>query len=53
MTHKEIYRKGFEDGLECFAWWKDGTQFVGTCSTTLKEAIKNVFNLWNFLPPKE
>ena len=32
--------KGYLAGLETFAWWKDGTQYVGTCGTTLKEAIE-------------
>jgi hypothetical protein len=26
-------------GITAFAWWKDGTQYVGTCGKTLKEAI--------------
>ena len=33
-----IYRKGFLDGLKCFAWWKDGTEYVGTSGTKLKKA---------------
>ena len=35
-----IRAKGYERGLRAFAWWKDGVQYVGTCGTTLKEAIK-------------
>jgi len=27
------------DGLTRFAWWKDGKQYVGTCGTTLAQAI--------------
>ncbi len=27
-------------GLEAFAWWKDGVQYVGTCGTTLKQAAE-------------
>jgi hypothetical protein len=30
---------GIADGLSLFAWWKDGIQYVGTCGTTLKEAL--------------
>jgi len=36
------YYDGYIDGLTAFAWWKDGTQYVGTCGRTLKEAIKEV-----------
>jgi hypothetical protein len=32
--------KGYIDGLRAFAHWKDGVQYVGTCGTTLKEAIE-------------
>ena len=38
---KKSYDKGFIDGLKAFAYWKDGKQYVGTCGTTLEEAIKN------------
>jgi hypothetical protein len=33
------YLRGFIDGLRHFAWWKDGVEYVGTCGTTLKQAI--------------
>ena len=29
-------------GLTMYAWWKDGVQYVGTCGTTLKNAIKDL-----------
>ena len=32
------YERGYLDGLEAYAWWKDGEMQVGTCGTTLKEA---------------
>lgn len=32
-------REGVEQGLRMYAWWKDGTEWVGTCGTTLKDAI--------------
>jgi len=38
-SHEKLYRKGYEDGLRDFAWWKDGIQYVG-CGTTLKQALK-------------
>ena len=31
--------KGLIAGLIEFAWWADGVQYVGTCSTTLRTAI--------------
>ncbi len=34
------YKEGYEAGLKTYAWWKDGVQYVGTCGTTLKEALK-------------
>ena len=30
---------GVRLGLMTFAWWKDGVQYVGTCGTTLAEAL--------------
>lgn len=34
------YCMGFIEGVTAFAWMKDGTYYVGTCGTTLKEVIK-------------
>lgn len=33
------YQEGYIAGLRAYAWWKDGLQYVGSCGTTLKEAI--------------
>ena len=33
------YLQGKLDGIQEYAWWKDGVQYVGTCGTTLKEAM--------------
>ena len=42
MANKEA--DAWEKGVRTWAWWKDGTQYVGTCGTTLKEALeKNPF----------
>ena len=42
------YHQGFVDGtkhgIEYYAWWKDGVQYVGSCGTTLKEALEKVKN---------
>ena len=32
-------KEGHKEGLCEYAWWKDGVQYVGTCGTTLKEAL--------------
>jgi hypothetical protein len=34
--------KGVLVGLFLYAWWKDGIQYVGTCGTTLREAMNDV-----------
>jgi len=34
------YDRGYVDGLRAYAWWRDGTEYVGTCGTTLKNAIE-------------
>lgn len=35
-------REAHVRGLRQFAWWKDGTEYVGTCGTTLKKATEEV-----------
>lgn len=42
---KAVYDKGFIDGLKCFAHFKDGVQYVGTCGTTLQNAIDRMESL--------
>lgn len=36
------YKRGFIDGLTEYAWWKDGVQYVGSCGTTLEQAIERI-----------
>ena len=36
------YYDGVADGLRCYAWHRDGTQYVGTTGTTLAEALEDV-----------
>lgn len=48
---REAYTAGFKHGLATYAHWKNGTQYVGTCGTTLKEALTHVTEQHNFLPP--
>ena len=39
-AEQRAYLEGVKCGLAAFAWWKDGTQYVGTCGTTLKQALE-------------
>ena len=34
-----MWLEGYIAGLTAYAWWKDGTQYVGSCGTTLESAI--------------
>ena len=36
------YFNGLGEGVRAFAWWKDGTQYVGTTGRTLKQALEQV-----------
>jgi hypothetical protein len=47
------YHQGFLDGLRAYAHWKDGTMYVGTCGTTLREASLRVEEHSEFSPPKQ
>ena len=38
----KAYYNGIREGIGQFAYWKDGEQFVGTCGTTLKCALKRI-----------
>lgn len=49
----DYYKKGFLDGIKCFAHWKDGEEFVGTTGTRLKNAEQKVTTLWNYDHPQE
>ena len=48
----DIYVQGIIDGLAAYAWWKDGTQYVGTTGTTLAAATEKAKRgeLWNMIP---
>lgn len=39
---KSSYHRGFIDALVCFAYWKDGVQYVGNCGQTLKGVIETL-----------
>lgn len=36
------FKAGMKEGITLFAWWKDGEQYVGTCGTTLKQALSEI-----------
>jgi len=38
------YQQGYIDGLAAYAYWKDGTQLVGTCGVTLQHAQQQFLN---------
>lgn len=38
------YYKGLREGVGKFAWWKDGTQYVGTTGSTLKSVFHDIDN---------
>ena len=39
-TVLEMQQMAWERGVQNWAWWKDGVQYVGTCGMTLKEALQ-------------
>jgi hypothetical protein len=39
LTLQEAYVAGLCDGIRAYAWWKDGTAYVGTTGKTLREAL--------------
>jgi hypothetical protein len=40
LSHERL--AGVIEGIERFAWWMDGEQYVGTCGTTLKRAVEDL-----------
>ena len=42
LISSQEYIQGKIDGITEYAWWKDGTQYVGSGSITLKEALKDL-----------
>lgn len=39
-TAVRAYIAGVQDGICAYAHWRDGKQYVGTCGTTLLDALK-------------
>lgn len=42
---EDAYLRGVRDGLEAYAWWKDGRQYVGTTKVRLSDA-KDLAGSW-------
>jgi hypothetical protein len=45
MTKKlltKAYYNGIREGIEQYAHWKDGVQYVGTTGKTLEKALKDI-----------
>lgn len=38
----EARKTGMIEGVRLYAWWSDGRQMVGTCGTTLRDAIQRI-----------
>jgi hypothetical protein len=38
----KAYKEGLAEGIHEYAHYKDGQTFVGTCGTTLAEALRRV-----------
>lgn len=36
------FLRGMITGFTCYAWWKDGKQYVGSTGTTLRQALEAV-----------
>lgn len=39
---ERLLARTFLAGMRRFAWWKDGTEMVGTCGTTFDKACQEV-----------
>lgn len=44
------YRRGFEAGITAYAWWKEGTAYVGTTGKRLADARLEIEKTWNYQP---
>ena len=42
IAQTRAYYKGLREGVERFAWWRDGTQYVGTTGSTLKNVLQDI-----------
>lgn len=42
LSQTRAYYQGLREGVERFAWWRDGTQYVGTTGSTLKGVLADI-----------
>ncbi len=42
LAQTRAYYQGLREGVERFAWWRNGTQYVGTTGRTLKQALADI-----------
>jgi hypothetical protein len=42
LAQTRAYYQGLREGVEKFAWWKDGTQYVGTTGAVLKSVLEDI-----------
>lgn len=48
INAKEVYDRGYIDGLTAYAHWVDGGQEFPTSCTKLSDAIKQRKDTWNY-----
>lgn len=42
IAQARAYYRGLREGVEMYAHWKDGTQYVGTTGRTLRQALADI-----------
>jgi hypothetical protein len=42
LAQTRAYYQGLREGVERFAWWRDGTQYVGTTGAELKAVLEDI-----------
>jgi predicted heme/steroid binding protein len=42
LTQTRAYYQGIREGIERYAHWNNGTQYVGTTGRSLREAINSI-----------
>lgn len=41
-TERRAFLRGLVAGVRSYAWWKDGTEFVGTTGTQLRDVLEMI-----------
>lgn len=42
LGRPKLFAEGMKQGLKCYAWWKNGVEYVGSGVDTLKAALAEV-----------